>query len=73
MSILGVILGGLLAERFKIMNAMLMGAILASSSNLLFVMLAGKGHDFFYMYFAVMFDNLASGLASVFLWHFYQC
>jgi PAT family beta-lactamase induction signal transducer AmpG len=64
MSILGGILGGLLAGRFKIMNAMLMGAILASSSNLLFVMLAGKGHDFFYMYFAVMFDNLASGLAS---------
>ena len=64
MSILGGILGGLLAGRFKIMNAMLIGAILASSSNLLFVMLAGKGHDFFYMYFAVMFDNLASGLAS---------
>ena len=43
---------------------MLIGAILASASNLLFVILAGKGHDFFYMYSAVMFDNLASGLAS---------
>lgn len=64
MSIFGGILGGLLAERFKIMNAMLIGAILASTSNLLFVMLAGKGHDFFYMYVAVMFDNMASGLAS---------
>ena len=64
MSIFGGILGGLLAERFKIMNAMLIGAILASTSNLLFVILAGKGHDFFYMYFAVMFDNMASGLAS---------
>lgn len=64
MSIVGGILGGLLAERFKIMNAMLIGAILASASNLLFVILAGKGHDFFYMYSAVMFDNLASGLAS---------
>lgn len=47
MSIVGGILGGLLAERFKIMNAMLIGAILASASNLLFVVLAGKGHDFF--------------------------
>lgn len=64
MSIFGGILGGLLAERFKIMNAMLIGAILAAASNLLFVILAGKGHDFFYMYFAVMFDNMASGLAS---------
>ena len=64
MSIFGGILGGILAERFKIMNAMLIGAILASTSNLLFVMLASKGHDFTAMYIAVMFDNLASGLAS---------
>ncbi len=64
MSIFGGILGGILAERFKIMNAMLIGAILASTSNLLFVMLASKGHDFTAMYTAVMFDNLASGLAS---------
>lgn len=64
MAIFGGVLGGIIAERFKIMNAMLIGAILASTSNLLFVLLAGKGHDFFYMYFAVMFDNMASGLAS---------
>lgn len=64
MSIVGGIMGGVLAERFKIMNAMLIGAILASASNLLFVLLATRGHDFAFMYLAVLLDNLASGLAS---------
>lgn len=64
MSILGGFLGGLIAERFAIMRAMMIGAILASASNLLFVALASRGHDYVFMYLAVVLDNLASGLAG---------
>lgn len=64
MSILGGFLGGLVAERFAIMRAMMIGAILASASNLLFVLLANAGHDYVVMYSAVILDNLASGLAG---------
>lgn len=64
MSIAGGFLGGLLAERFRIMRAMMIGAILASASNLLFVLLASRGHDYTVMYIAVVLDNLASGLAG---------
>lgn len=64
MTILGGFVGGLLAERFRVMPAMMIGAILASASNLLFVLLAMKGHDFTFFYLAVVLDNLASGLAS---------
>lgn len=64
MSIVGGFLGGLLAERFRIMQAMMIGAVLASTSNLLFVLLANSGHDYVVMYMAVVLDNLASGLAG---------
>lgn len=64
MSILGGFVGGLIAERFAIMKAMMIGAILASASNLLFVLLANSGHDYVVMYLAVILDNLASGLAG---------
>ena len=40
------------------------GAVLASATNLLFVTLAYRGHDVLFMYLAVGFDNLASGLAG---------
>lgn len=67
-AILGGFLGGLLTERFRIMQAMMIGAILASASNLLFVWLSSQGYNLLSMYVAVVLDNLASGLAgAVFL------
>ncbi|WII96039.1 MFS transporter [Moraxella haemolytica] len=63
MSILGGFLGGFIAQRMKIIAAMMVGAILAAVTNLLFIVLfyeptAGM------LYVAVIADNLAGGLAS---------
>lgn len=59
----GGFLGGLLAQRLPIMRAMMVGAILACTTNLLFVVLTNYP-TIEMMYLAVVMDNLASGLAS---------
>lgn len=64
MSILGGFVGGVLSQRFRIMNMMMMGAITASATNLLFALLAMRRHDIPLMYLAVGLDNLAAGLAG---------
>ena len=64
MAIAGGFLGGLLAQRFRIMHAMMIGAILACATNLLFVLLTYNPGSLPIMYMAVIFDNLAAGLAS---------
>ncbi|MGO3045145.1 AmpG family muropeptide MFS transporter [Psychrobacter celer] len=64
MAIAGGFLGGLLAQRFRIMHAMMIGAILACVTNLLFVVLTYNPGSLPIMYVAVIFDNLAAGLAS---------
>ena len=64
MAIGGGFLGGLLAQRFRIMHAMMIGALLACATNLLFVVLSYNPGSLPIMYMAVIFDNLAAGLAS---------
>lgn len=64
MSIVGGFAGGLLAQRFPIMKMMMLGAVLAAATNLLFVLLAWAGHNNAVMYLAVGFDNFAAGLAG---------
>ena len=64
MVIVGGFLGGILAQRMRIMKAMMLGALLACLTNLLFVALAMRGHDIVFMYAAVACDNLASGMAG---------
>ena len=64
MAIAGGFLGGLLAQRMRIMHAMMVGAILACVTNLLFVLLTYHPGSLPYMYLAVSLDNLAAGLAS---------
>lgn len=62
-SIGGGFIGGWIAQKTGIMRAMMIGALLACATNLLFILL-------FYtpisamMYLAVITDNLAAGLAS---------
>lgn len=60
MAIAGGFLGGLLAQRFRIMHAMMIGAILACATNLLFVVLTYNPGSLPIMYMAVIFDNLVS-------------
>lgn len=64
MVIVGGFLGGILAQKMRIMRAMMVGAILACVTNLLFVLLTLHPGELMYMYVAVIFDNLAAGLAS---------
>lgn len=64
MAILGGFLGGYLALKVRIMQAMMIGAILACATNLLFIVLAHHQGQLPYLYMAVILDNLASGLAS---------
>ena len=65
MSIAGGFAGGLLAQRYAIMKMMMLGAVLASATNLLFVWLAWAGRDSVLLYLAVGFDNFAAGLAGM--------
>lgn len=64
MVIAGGFLGGILAQKMRMMQAMMVGAILACVTNLLFVLLTYHPGSLPYMYLAVIFDNLAAGLAS---------
>jgi PAT family beta-lactamase induction signal transducer AmpG len=63
-SLLGGFMGGLLSQRFNVMKVLMLGAILSSATNLIFVGFAQAGHDLGWMYFAIVADNLASGLAG---------
>lgn len=63
-SIVGGLLGGLLADRYGVVRLLMLGAILAAATNLIFVLLAQIGADVRLLYLAVGADNLAAGLAS---------
>lgn len=63
-TIAGGFLGGVLAQKMRIMPAMMVGAILACVTNLLFVLLTFHPGDITFMYLAVIGDNLAAGLAT---------
>lgn len=62
-SIGGGFVGGWVAQQMGVMRAMMVGAILACATNLLFIILANIP-TILVMYFAVITDNLAAGLAS---------
>ena len=64
MSIAGGFAGGLLALRFGVMRSLILGAILAAGTNLLFLLLANIGYNLPFLYLVVGVDNLCAGLAS---------
>jgi PAT family beta-lactamase induction signal transducer AmpG len=64
MSLLGAFIGGALSMRFGMMRILAAGAIMSSASNLLFVWLAGHGHDVQALVLVISADNLAGGIAS---------
>jgi len=63
-SIVGGFVGGLLSQRYSVLKILMLGAILSSATNLIFIQLSYVGHDLFWMYVAITADNLASGLAG---------
>lgn len=64
MTIAGAALGGLLTMRLGVMRTLFLGAVLSAATNLLFVWLAGRGHDMGALVFTVSADNLSAGIAS---------
>ncbi len=47
-----------------VMRTLFLGAVLSAATNLLFVWLAGRGHDVGALVFTVSADNLSAGIAS---------
>lgn len=64
MTIIGGLVGGLLAARIGVIRILLLGGVLAAATNLLFMLLAGIGDDLFWFYVVISADNLSAGIAS---------
>ena len=64
MTILGGFVGGLMAVRFGVIRMLLLGAILAAGTNLLFMILALVGKDLVWLYLVISIDNLSAGIAT---------
>lgn len=65
MTLAGAFVGGALALRFGVMRVLMLGAVLAAGSNLLFSWLAALGRpDVVALAAVVSADNLAGGIAS---------
>ncbi len=63
-TLLGVVLGGVLCARVRIVTALFAGGIAMASTNLLFALLAWTGKDYGLLAAAVFLDNLTAGLAT---------
>ncbi|MDH5479994.1 MAG: MFS transporter [Nitrosomonas sp.] len=64
MTIVGAAIGGVLIMKIGIMRTLFLGAVLSAATNLLFVWLAGRGHDVSGLIFTISADNLSAGIAS---------
>ena len=63
-TILGSLLGGYLALKFRVIRVLLLGGALAMATNLLFIALAASPGDLQLLYMVVAIDNLSAGLAT---------
>jgi PAT family beta-lactamase induction signal transducer AmpG len=64
MTLAGGFIGGLMSIRFGVIRILLLGALLAALTNLLFMLLASVGYDMFWLYLVISADNLSAGIAS---------
>jgi PAT family beta-lactamase induction signal transducer AmpG len=64
MTLLGGLIGGIAVYRIGVMPMLLSGAVLAAGTNLLFMLLATAGYDFWLFVVVIGMDNLSAGLAS---------
>jgi len=64
MTIIGTSLGGMLVVRFGIMRPLLLGAILAAATNLLFAALASTKPSIALLAGVISADNLSGGIAA---------
>lgn len=64
LTIVGAIVGGMLVTRWGVMKPLLIGAVLVASTNLLFAVMASKGHHLGWLAFVVSADNFSGGFAG---------
>ncbi len=64
MTIVGGFVGGVITVRFGVMRILLVGAVMVVLTNLLFMVLAAKGHDTFWLGVVIAADNLSAGIAT---------
>ncbi len=64
MTIVGAVMGGVLIAKIGIMRTLFLGAVLSAATNLLFVWLAGRGHDVAGLVFTISADNFSAGIAT---------
>ena len=64
-TIFGGLLGGVLASKYNNYSILLLGAILASATNILFAILATLEPKIVYLMIVIIADNIAAGIASV--------
>lgn len=64
MTIVGAGVGGLMIIRWGVMPVLLLGAVLSAASNLLFALLAGIGHNLWWLTSVISFDNFSAGIAT---------
>ncbi len=64
MTIAGGFLGGILTVRYGVIKILLAGAVLASATNFLFMMLAGMEPNIYVLKLVIAADNLAAGIAT---------
>jgi PAT family beta-lactamase induction signal transducer AmpG len=64
MTLLGGFLGGVLSMKMGVVRILLIGAVLASATNVLFIMLAQSGYNIPYLYAVIGIDSLSAGIAS---------
>jgi PAT family beta-lactamase induction signal transducer AmpG len=64
MTLLGAILGGMMVTRMGVMRILLLGGILAASTNLLFAWMAEIGQNIVMLTLVIVADNLSAGLAT---------
>ena len=64
-TIFGGLLGGVLASRYNNYYILLLGAILAATTNILFAILATLEPKIFYLMIVIVADNVSAGIASV--------
>jgi hypothetical protein len=64
MTLAGAFVGGALALRFGVLRVLMLGAVLSAASNLLFALLALRGHDLAWLIVVISADNLSAGIAT---------
>lgn len=64
MTIVGSFLGGFITKNLGVFKVLFLGGVLASGTNILFMLLSESGSNLPMLYFVISADNLAAGLSS---------